>query len=832
MEPQEPSLKRHTSFFFNKWMIVVVILCAIGLSFIALYLTIISSQLNLKNITDDSVVKSTKDIVYYNVYSKKGYIYKSSKTGIDAAWDFISSKRESNGAILIPDNFDKNVLVIRSKLDKDMPTEHYYFAQSINQIPVFGSTIVVHIRNSNEIYSLTGTVILNELLDSPILSEDQTKQIALEKAKKDAGSQVQLVVKESKPYVFNKTVLGESSDSKNYNTYGITVEQNSLIKSFATMYFVDRVSGEIVYQETLILDVNQREVYDCSSANIGNNNQCPIKRQEGSNPSGDKDADNAYTFLGLTYDYYKNSFQRDSFDNKGSRLKALVNISDPINTPEPMCPNAFWYGGTDNQLVICKGLAVRDVVGHELTHGVTEYTANLTYVFQSGTLNESISDVFGSAIDNNWTVGEDDLGIIRRMDDPPQKNQADRLFSPLYYCSPAGEECKKENDQCGVHYNNGIVNKAFYLMVEGGNFNGCTISGVGRQKAHAVVYRALTTYLSRTSNFKSFYSAVLSACNDLYNNDGTTCDQIKAAMQSTEIDQQPDNDQTGALCSGKKAQEPACAQINNPSPTVKPTIRVTNSPTPIISSPSPIISLPVGTCNVTLASVDESNTGYNLVKLNFSGRGGSEVILQMGQKGSAGKESGNAYNLNGFFSQNLVQALSPADKGKLSNQPPNEYGALGQFTSDVVYVNDVPADFKIYEWEKRFKKNPSVLNTSSNPSDFVTGKSVAWWYFLDYCDGKATTCTHNNITVKLPKGVSTYFFCSVRKQSPSIDLVCNGNPVCSYNDGPDISTPTKACNAWIQSCSTSDFAKYEPGIAGGGTQRGSGGINVDTFLTP
>jgi len=279
----------------------------------------------------------------------------------------------------------------------------------------------------------------------------------------------------------------------------------------------------------------------------------------------------------------------------------------------------------------------------------------------------------------------------------------------------------------------------------------------------------------------------------------------------------------------------ALEMCKDTSPSPKPTVLLSPTPSPS-SSPSPSIVQGSSTCTVVLASKDESNPAYNVVKLNFSGVGGKEVILQMGQKGSAGTEPGNGFSTNGFFSSNFVQAMSTADQGKRVGQTPGGSGRMpqsGSFASDSVFYKlpesavFQPTEFTMYEWEKKFKKNPTILDASTTLTDFVTGKATAWWYFIDSCDG-TTLCSKNNVEVRIPKEKSAYFFCSVRK-SPTVDLVCIGNPICSYNDGPDVGAkPDIACTAWKQSCSATDSVIYEPTIK---NRSGDGGVNLK-FFTP
>ena len=118
-------------------------------------------------------------------------------------------------------------------------------------------------------------------------------------------------------------------------------------------------------------------------------------RTEGGPATGDADADNAYTYLGDTYDYFWTQHGRDSWNGGGAALIATVHYCPNAAS----CPyqNAFWNG---SQMVFGDGFsAADDVVAHELTHAVTETSANLFYYMQSGALNESFSDIFGEAVD-------------------------------------------------------------------------------------------------------------------------------------------------------------------------------------------------------------------------------------------------------------------------------------------------------------------------------------------------------------------------------------------------------------------------------------------------
>ncbi len=128
-----------------------------------------------------------------------------------------------------------------------------------------------------------------------------------------------------------------------------------------------------------------------------------------------------------------------------------------------MYNNAFWDG---NQTAYSAGFATKDVVAHEWTHGVTQYTADLIYAYQSGALNESMSDIFGAMVDrDDWLMGEETpIGVIRSLADPTIYGDPGRVSDRQFYCD--------YGDNGGVHTNSGVPNHAAYLASMGGTYNG------------------------------------------------------------------------------------------------------------------------------------------------------------------------------------------------------------------------------------------------------------------------------------------------------------------------------------------------------------------------
>lgn len=210
-----------------------------------------------------------------------------------------------------------------------------------------------------------------------------------------------------------------------------------------------------------------------------------------------------------SWDYYAKTYGRRGIDNTGSQ------IINRVNSPNL---NAYYFSGVGLEFGAGDGINVRpfvspDVVGHEFTHGVTDKTAKLIYNGESGALNESFSDIFGTAIEyysnNNpdYLIAEDVFikrGALRSMSNPPAYNSPDH-YSAL---QSSGR----------VHFNSGIQNKAFYLLAEGGihPVSKISVTGIGRRSAERIFYRALTLYLFPSANFNDARNATLSSAADLF----------------------------------------------------------------------------------------------------------------------------------------------------------------------------------------------------------------------------------------------------------------------------------------------------------------------------
>jgi Zn-dependent metalloprotease len=236
----------------------------------------------------------------------------------------------------------------------------------------------------------------------------------------------------------------------------------------------------------------------------------------------------------LIYDYYKETYGRDSIDGKGQNL--LIKISGKERLGNAFWHQGFIYYGEGNLFKSFAGCL--DVAAHEVTHGIIEKTAGLIYANQSGALNESFADIMGAMIDKkDWTIGEDcakSIPYLRSL-----KNPATELL-PTHYRQPAhlkdylNKENTKAGDYGGVHSNSGITNRAAYLISEGLTEEGLGQS-IGRENTEQIYYRALTTYLTASATFVDARRGLIKSAEELFGSGSDDVTAIKIAFDAVGI---------------------------------------------------------------------------------------------------------------------------------------------------------------------------------------------------------------------------------------------------------------------------------------------------------
>ena len=261
-------------------------------------------------------------------------------------------------------------------------------------------------------------------------------------------------------------------------------------------------------------DAPQRAIHD---AERGTTLPGTLVRSEGDADTGDREVSEAYDGLGATWDLWQNTYGRNSLDGRGLPLIATVHFSRDYD-------NAFWDGtqmvfGDGDGVVFLPFTRSLDVIGHELAHGVTQFTSGLNYQDQSGELNESVSDVFGvlvkqrllgqSADQADWLIGADLLGpdvkgvAIRSMAAPGTAYDDPRLGRDPQP-GHMRDYVDTQDDNGGVHINSGIPNKAFHVVAT-------TLGGNAWEAAGQVWFDTITGDISADCDFETFAALTVKA---------------------------------------------------------------------------------------------------------------------------------------------------------------------------------------------------------------------------------------------------------------------------------------------------------------------------------
>ncbi len=399
---------------------------------------------------------------------------------------------------------------------------HTHLEQTINGLKVYGAAMIVHTeanaaKNGQTIYAISGKLATdNDPMAKSVIASLQGKGskadevIALAKQAGDLKSKPEL----SYVYVpeLDQTKMAWRIEVKYDTADGfehdvLFLDANNLTE-LARHPLVHRAKSYRTYTH------NNRAYNDSSQRQLWctNSESCP-----------DTPSQNAHTGASRVYDYYSVKHGRDSINNSGMTMNSNVHVGSNWN-------NAVWY---NNQMYYGEGDGTTftdltgsfDVIAHELTHGVTQYTANLVYQNESGALNEAMSDIMGVAAKAyrngqsipSWKVGAEVYtpgtsgDALRYMDNPTQDGQSYDYYPERY----TGTQ-----DYGGVHLNSGIGNLAFVLAVQGGkhprNKTTNTVPAIGLAKAEKIFYRALTTYFTSSTNFANARVGTAQAAQDLY----------------------------------------------------------------------------------------------------------------------------------------------------------------------------------------------------------------------------------------------------------------------------------------------------------------------------
>lgn len=448
-------------------------------------------------------------------------------------------------------------LVLYKKESDELGFTHYRYKEVYKGTKVEHGVYYVHAKNGR-ITSVNGEFYSNIVKDLPNLAPTVNKNIALNKAKslflsKDLNdysekhTALTILHHDNTAYLCYHFELSSNEPLKHSEIY-IDAKTNKVVLELNKIHTTD-VTGTLVTQfngtKAATIDQVSGSQYrlqqsakniTTKNCNYGTNKTGAVDFLNSTSTWTASTAANKAVFdlhygLEKSYDYFNAKFSRNSYDGIGTQVKGIAHYSTGYN-------NAFWDGTYmvfgDGDGTSYNPFSATDIVGHELTHAVTESSAGLIYMNESGGLNESFSDIFGVAVDfyanpgtANFLEGEQCSVTntpFRDMTNPKATYQPDTYLGQYWVTSGGG-------DNGGVHTNSQIQNHWFYLLCQGGsgtndNSIAYSISGIGIADAEKIAYRNLTTYLTPNSTFNDARAFAIQSAIDLFgscSNNVTQC---------------------------------------------------------------------------------------------------------------------------------------------------------------------------------------------------------------------------------------------------------------------------------------------------------------------
>lgn len=472
-----------------------------------------------------------------------------------AATAFLSAQQQAFGL-----RTGASELAVRKTSEDGAGNGFVRFQQTYQGLPIIGAELVVQLDAGRNVLSVNARSVGDLALSTQpsVSAADAAKSAVSSTARAHDVSLVSLKASEPTLSVHDARVMG-GPPAPPALVWRVDVT-SAAHPEIEQVVLVDAQNGRVAVTFNQSPNAAPKNATQrvCDAANSVS--KVPCGTSDGiANPgsSAVSDVKLAFKYAESTYDFYARRFDRNSLDGKGLTLVSTVRFQ---RTSGQDYQNAFWSSDL-GQMVYGKDFATaEDVVGHELSHGFTSFTSGLFYFYQSGALNESLSDIFGELVQRSndtsdgWLLGEDlPVGAIRNMKDPtktpnPQFSlpQPDKMTSTLWTGDFSGV------DRGGVHTNSGVGNKAAYLLTDGDTFNGQTIKGLGIDKTAAIFFRVNAFLLSSSSDYADFGNAMKQACKDLIgskprNKKGNTtsaitstdCQQVAKVVTATEMYKDP-----------------------------------------------------------------------------------------------------------------------------------------------------------------------------------------------------------------------------------------------------------------------------------------------------
>lgn len=474
---------------------------------------------------------------------------------------------------------EKEFRIVSTFVDNEN-NKHIKIQQYHRDIPIWGKELILHFDNDNDLYLLNGknSPSLNNLNS---IENNITTQQAINFAINDLQR-------------FTEIIEFEDYEKNLLNYKGPTAEQYIWLDNQAQIpylvwvveirtnlkdrwrYFIDAQTGNILEKynnspndgpvkatardalgNNRTIDVflekgvyymvnTTKQMYNNNPADpkgiiltMTNNNQDlnknakPVVVSSTNNQWNDAFSVSAHYNSSLIYDYYKNTHNRNSLDDKGMNMLTIIHVTDNGKSFD----NAYWNGqfvvlGDGGQITNGWPPAL-DFHAHEFTHGLVTFTVDLEYKFQSGALNEAFADWGGCMIDrDDWLIGEDIVkrqyfptGCMRSLSDPHNGGtKGDHVWLPAHMNEYL--DFPLERDNGGVHYNCGIINRATYLIG----------TAIGKDKLEKIYYRVLNNrYLTKQANFIDMRLACIKAAEELFGKNTNEVNVVKNSFSQVGI---------------------------------------------------------------------------------------------------------------------------------------------------------------------------------------------------------------------------------------------------------------------------------------------------------
>ncbi|MEV5803472.1 M4 family metallopeptidase [Streptomyces collinus] len=463
-------------------------------------------------------------------------------------------------------------LVVKDVVKDADGTVHTRYERTYAGLPVLGGDLIVHTAESGKAEGVTrankSAIKVTSL--SPRVSAAHAEEQAVSAAKtlgsaKSSADGARKVIwaGSGKPVLAYETVVGGLQDDGTPNQLHVVTDAATGKKLFQYQGIETGVgntqySGKVDLTSTqsgssYTLTDGTRGGHKTYNLDHGSDGTGKLFTQD-NDTWGDGKVSNAGTAAAdaaygaqETWDFYKKTFSRSGIKNDGVGAYSRVHYGNAY-------VNAFWDDGCfcmtyGDGAKDADPLTSLDVAGHEMSHGVTSNTAGLEYSGESGGLNEATSDIFGTGVEfyanNSTDVGDYLIGEkidingdgtpLRYMDKPSKDGG-----SADYWSADVGNK--------DVHYSSGVANHFFYLLSEGSgaktingvNYDsptqdGSKVTGIGRDKALQIWYKALTTYFTSTTNYKAAREGTVKAATDLYGADSTEAKTVAAAWTAVNV---------------------------------------------------------------------------------------------------------------------------------------------------------------------------------------------------------------------------------------------------------------------------------------------------------